>query len=93
MAELLVFDPMTSSSAGLVMMEISTTTHSISYKPIIPSIKLYIIKMMRKASSTTAAMTKMKAMATKTMTLINLQKRNKRLGVAGTVALIVIRKK
>ena len=48
-ANLLVFNAMTSSSASLTRMEISTTTHSISCNPIIPSRNLYTITMPRKA--------------------------------------------
>ena len=90
MAELLLFNPMTSASAILMRMEISTTTHSISYKPILPSRHQYTTKIMRNAESITAAITTMKATATTKMTLINRQKSNNRLGVSVTVVLIVI---
>ena len=88
----MVFNQMTSASANLMMVDISTNTHSISCKPIIPNRKLYTMKMMRKKAATTAAIMMMKATAKKRMTLLNRQKRNKRLGVAWTVVLIVIRK-
>ena len=93
MAELLVFNTMTSASAGLMRMEISTTTHSIICKHILPSIQLYTITKMRKAAATTLEMTTMKSAVTTTIELINQHKRNKRLGVEGTVVLIVIQKK
>ena len=86
-------NPITIASASLMRMEISTTTHLVSCNPILPIIQLYTIKMKRKEAATTAAMTKMKATATTKMTLTNRQKRNKGLGVAGTVVLIVIQKK
>ena len=91
--ELLVFNPMTSASASLMMMEISTTTHSIICKHILPIIQLYSTTKKRKAAATTAAMKNMKSTATPTMTLMNRQKRNKMLGVAVTVLLIVMCKK
>ena len=93
MAELLVFNPMTSASEILMKIEISTTKHYISCKPIIPSRQLYTMKMTRKGPATTEVMTKMKATATMPMKLINKHKREKSLGVAGTVVLIVIKKK
>ena len=93
MAELLVFNPTTSASASLMSMEISITTHSINFKPILPNRQLYTMEMTGKTSTTTSAMTMMKETAVTTITLINRQKRNKRLGVAGTVVLIVIWKK
>ena len=86
----MVFNPMTSASASLMSMEISTTAHSIICKPILPSIQMYTITITRKAASTTAAMTTMKETATTIMTLMNRQKRNKNLGVTGTVVLVVI---
>ena len=49
--------------------------------------------MIRKAEETTSAMKTIKATAATTMALMNRQKRNKSLGVAGTVVLIVIWKK
>ena len=90
---MLVFNPMTSKSASLIRMEISTTTHSIRCKPIIPIRHMYKIIMTSKAAVTTAAMTKMKATATTTMMLTDRHKSNKRLGVVWTVVLIVIWKK
>ena len=93
MTKLWVFNPMTSASTSLMWMEISTTTHLIRCKNIIPIRHMYKMKMPRKSESTTATMTTMKATATTTMTLMNPKKRNKRLGVAGAVVLIVIRKK
>ena len=47
----------------------------------------------RESEVTTVEMTNIKSMVTTTMTLMNRQKRNKRLGVAGAVVLIVIHKK
>ena len=85
MAKLLVFNPTTSASAGLIRIEIFTTINSISCKPIILNRNIYTMKMMSKAAATTQVVTTMKATATITMTLLNRQKRNKRLGVAGTV--------
>ena len=93
MAKFLVFNPMTSKSASLMRMEISTTKHSISCKNIIPIRHIYKIKMTRKPSATTAAMTTMKATATTTMMLSYRQKSNKSLGVVWTVVLVVIWKK
>ena len=54
---------------------------------------MYTMKMTRKSEATTEAMTNMKAMMTTKMTLAKWQKRNKRLGVVGTVVVIVIHKK
>ena len=93
MAKLLVFNPMTSASASLMSMEISKTTHSISSKPILPSRHMYTMTITRKAAETTAAMITMEATETTTMILMIRKKSNKRLGVAGTVVLILIRKK
>ena len=93
MAKLLVFNSMTSASASLMRTEISTTTNSISYKPILTSRQLYTMTMTSKAAATTEEMTTTKATATTTMDIINQQKRKKRLGVAGKVTLIVICKK
>ena len=84
---------MTSASASLTGMEISTTIHSINCKTIIPIRQLYTITMTRKAAAKMEEMTTMKSTATTKMTLIKRQKRNKRLGVAGTLVLIVIQKK
>ena len=91
--ELLVFNPMTSASASLMMMEISTTTHSISCKPVLPSIHMYTMTMTRKEAATTSEMMTMKATAMTTITLMNQHKGNKRLVVEGVVVLILIRKK
>ena len=88
--ELLVFNPMTSTSESLTRMEISTTTHLISCKPILLIRQLYKMKIRRKESSTTAEMKTMKETVTTTMELMNRQKRNKMLGVEGIVVLIVI---
>ena len=93
MAKLLVLNLTTSASAGLTRIDISKTTYLISCKPILPSRQLYIMKTTKDEVSTTAAMTNMKATETTTMTLMNWQKRKKRLGVSGTVVLIVIQKK
>ena len=46
-----------------------------------------------KAAATMAEMTTMKSTATTKMMIMNRKKRNKRLGVAGTVVLIVIQNK
>ena len=54
---------------------------------------MYKMVMSRKEAEITAAMTMMKATVTMLIMLMNWQKRNKRMGVAGTVVLIVIRKK
>ena len=67
----LIFNPMTSVSASLMMMDISTTTHSISCKTLIPIIQLYTITMMRMEAETTAEMMTMKATTTATMTIMN----------------------
>ena len=69
MTEFLVFNPMTSKSASFMRMEIYTTTHSISCKPIIPIIHVYTITMTSKPSAKTVAMTTIKATATTTMML------------------------
>ena len=74
-------------------MEISTTTQSINCKPILPIRQMYTMTITKKAEATSAAMTTMKATETPSMMQMNRQKRNKRLGVAGKVVLIVIRKK
>ena len=93
MAKFLVFNPMISASARLIRMDISTTMHLVSCKHILPIRQLHTMIMTRKEAASTAVMTTMKATATMTMTPMNRQKRNKRLGVRGTVVLIVIRKK
>ena len=94
MGELLVFNPMTSASASLMMMEISTTTQLIRCKPILTTRQIYTMTIESKTEAKMSAMTKMKATAkTITMTIMNGQKGNKRLGVVGIVVLIVIRKK
>ena len=72
-------------------MEISTTTHLIICKTIIPIGQLYTMKMAIKTAVKTSAMTTMKATATTKMKPMNRQKRNKRLGVACTMVLIVVR--
>ena len=89
----MVFNPMTSTSASLKRMDISTTTHSISCKNIIPIRHLYTMVMARKSAAITEAMTMMKATVKMLIMLMNWQKRNKGMGVAVTVVLIVIRKK
>ena len=93
MAKFLVFNPVISASEILMSMDISTTTHSINCKPILPIRQLYKTTMTMKASVKMAEMTPMKTTVMMTMMLINRQKRNKRLGVAGTLVLIVIQKK
>ena len=93
MAELLVLNSMTSASEILMRMEISTTTHSMIYKPILPIIQLYTMTMTRKAVATTAVMMTMKIIAMTIMMLTNKKKSKTRLGVAGIVVLIVIQKK
>ena len=90
MAELLVFNPITSASASLMRMEISTTKHSVSCNPILPSRQMYTITMARKTEATMAVMKTMKSTTTTTMALMNWQEMNKRLGVTGKVVLIVI---
>ena len=92
-AKLLVFNPMTSASAILMRMEISTTKHSIICKTILPRRQLYTMTMTRKEEPKTAAMTTMKATSTMTMAQMNRQRINNILGVIGAVVLIVIRKK
>ena len=92
MAELLVLHPITSKSASLMRMEIFTTTHLIICKPIIPIIQIYTMTTAINSSVATAEMTMMKEKEMTKMTPMNRQKMNKRLGVAGTYALIVIRK-
>ena len=91
--KLLVFNPMTSASASSMRMEISTTIHLISFKPILPIRQLYTMTMMRNAEATMAEIMTMKATATTTMTIINRHKREKSLVVVGTVVLILIQKK
>ena len=73
-------------------MDISTTTHSIICKNSIPIRQLYTMVMTRKSEAITAAMTIMKATVTILIMPMKRQKRNKRMGVPGTVVLIVIRK-
>ena len=75
-AELLVFNPMTSASAILTRMEISTTKNSIICKPILPRRKLYTMTMTRKEEPKTAAVMTMKETATTTMALMNRQNSN-----------------
>ena len=95
-AELLVLNPMTSATASLMRMKIYITTNSIRCKPIVPSRKLYTttikMTMTRKEVATTSETTTMKATSDKKMTIMNRYIRNMRLGVTGTVELIVIRK-
>ena len=93
MAKLLVFNPMKSESASLTRMEISTTTHSIGCKPIIPIIHMCTITTTSKAAATTEEMKTTKATSTTKMMLTERHKINKRLGVVGKVVLIVIWKK
>ena len=56
--EFLVFNPMTSASASLRSMEISTTTHYISCKPILLIIYMCAIKMTGNEAETTASIKK-----------------------------------
>ena len=85
-----MFSTITSASVSLLRMEEYTTTHSISCKPILPIRHLYKITTMRKAAATTSEMTTMKTTPMTTMKLMNRKEKNNRLGVAGTVVLIVI---
>ena len=65
----------------------------IIWKPILSSRNIYKMKVKRKAAAATAVMTMMKETMTTAITLMNRQKGNKRLGVTGTVVLILIHKK
>ena len=75
-AELLVLNPITSASASLMKMEISTNKHSVSCNPILPSRQLYTITMARKAEATMSVMKTMKSTTTMTMALMNRQEMN-----------------
>ena len=64
MADLLVFNPMTSVSASLMRMEIYTTTHSTRCNNILPDRNMYSMTKTMDAAATTALMTTTKATAT-----------------------------